>query len=56
MDDIAPPNDNIRHLNRQPSIIGAVLEHIKSKKQATAAIDSDTDIEDDDDEEEEDSD
>jgi hypothetical protein len=40
--------DTIRNLKRQPSIVGAVLERIQSKK--TNADSSDTDLEEDDDE------
>lgn len=53
LDDITAPNDAIRNLNRQPSIVGAVLERIKSRKQPNT-VDSDTDIDDEDEDEEDD--
>lgn len=55
LDDITAPNDSIRNLNRQPSVVGAVLERIKSRKQPNT-VDSDTDLEDEDDDEDDDSD
>lgn len=42
--------DTIRNFKRQPSIVGAVLERIQSKK--TNADSSDTDLDDDEEEEE----
>lgn len=55
LDDITAPTDSIRNLNRQPSVVGAVLERIKSRKQPNT-VDSDTDLEDEDDDEDDDSD
>jgi hypothetical protein len=50
-DDLTPSTD--RNIMRQPSMVGAVLERIKSRKLPTA-VDSDTDIDYDDEEGEED--
>lgn len=42
------------NLKRQPSMVGAVLERIKSKKTTKASDSSDTDLDDDDEEEDSD--
>ncbi|KAG2230138.1 hypothetical protein INT48_001480 [Thamnidium elegans] len=49
LDDVSPAGDPLRNLNRQPSIVGAVLERIKSRIPDNR-VDSDTENEDEEDE------